>query len=155
MFFFIADFILNSLPSEMPSSISRLDYEQNMNDAIALLPKLHTGLDVNVKFCGVAAFEYTDTCVIFDLLNISLYHGWLTDPQETEVTAAVGGNSYNQLVDKIITGKESEDVEKVRREHSQVPDLVLDKRCPLEKSGLGGAQVSRGERLAVDISRVV
>ena len=52
-----------------------------MNDAIAILPKLQTGLDVNVKFTGVQDFEYTPECIIFDLLNISLYHGWLVDPQ--------------------------------------------------------------------------
>ena len=57
------------------------DYQHNVNDAIAILPKLQTGLDVNVKFTGVQDFEYTKECIIFDLLNISLYHGWLVDPQ--------------------------------------------------------------------------
>jgi hypothetical protein len=32
-------------------------------------------------FAGVSDFEYTPECIIFDLLNISLYHGWLVDPQ--------------------------------------------------------------------------
>lgn len=30
----------------------RPDYQQNISDAIAVLPKLMTGLDVNVKFTG-------------------------------------------------------------------------------------------------------
>jgi len=30
----------------------RLNYEQNMNDGIAVFPRLQTGLDVNVKFTG-------------------------------------------------------------------------------------------------------
>lgn len=110
----IADLLLNSVPSSIPPS-DRLDYEQNINDAINLLPRLQTGLDVNVKFSGVSAFEYTNTCVIFDQLNISLYHGWLTDPQELYVADAIGTLSYNQLVEKIITDKTSDDNEKVSR----------------------------------------
>ena len=113
--------------SEPPSSIDRLDHEQHTNDAIDLLPRLQTGLDVNVKFSEVSAFEYTNTCVIFDQLNISLYHGWLTDPQEMNVAAAVGTLSYNQLVEKIITDKTSDDDEKVRI-------MILKNASPLPRS---------------------
>lgn len=28
------------------------NFEQNMHDAMSLLPQLHSGLDVNVKFTG-------------------------------------------------------------------------------------------------------
>lgn len=54
-----------------------------MSDAMAILHKLQTGLDVNVKFTGVRVFEYTPECIVFDLLDIPLYHGWLVDPQVT------------------------------------------------------------------------
>lgn len=54
---------------------------QNVDDAMTVLPKLATGLDVNVRFTGVSDFEYTPECSIFDLLGIPLYHGWLVDPQ--------------------------------------------------------------------------
>lgn len=50
---------------------------------MAILHKLQTGLDVNVKFTGVRVFEYTPECIVFDLLDIPLYHGWLVDPQVT------------------------------------------------------------------------
>ena len=43
---------------------------------------------------------------MFDLLSIGLYHGWLIDPQNTETVSAVGGLSYNQLVEKIIASKQ-------------------------------------------------
>lgn len=56
---------------------------QNMSDAMAVLSKLSTGLDVNVRFTGVTDFEYTPECIVFDLLDIPLYHGWLVDPQVT------------------------------------------------------------------------
>lgn len=58
---------------------------QNMSDAMAILHKLQTGLDVNVKFTGVRVFEYTPECIVFDLLDIPLYHGWLVDPQVSEL----------------------------------------------------------------------
>ncbi|XP_030108720.1 ubiquitin carboxyl-terminal hydrolase MINDY-1 isoform X3 [Mus musculus] len=76
---------------------------------MTVLPKLATGLDVNVRFTGVSDFEYTPECSIFDLLGIPLYHGWLVDPQSPEAVSAVGKLSYNQLVEKIITCKHSSD----------------------------------------------
>ncbi|CAG11656.1 unnamed protein product, partial [Tetraodon nigroviridis] len=86
---------------------------QNMSDAMAVLPKLSTGLDVNVRFTGVSDFEYTPECIVFDLLDIPLYHGWLLDPQSPETAAAVGKLSYNQLVEKIIDYKHSSDSSRV------------------------------------------
>ncbi|NXG68648.1 MINY1 hydrolase, partial [Baryphthengus martii] len=82
---------------------------QNINDTMTVLPKLSTGLDVNVRFTGVSDFEYTPECIVFDLLNVPLYHGWLVDPQTPEVVRAVGKLSYNQLVEKIITCKQASD----------------------------------------------
>ncbi|XP_072527815.1 ubiquitin carboxyl-terminal hydrolase MINDY-2-like isoform X2 [Salminus brasiliensis] len=82
-----------------------------MSDAMAVLHKLQTGLDVNVKFTGVRVFEYTPECIVFDLLDIPLYHGWLVDPQMADIVKAVGNCSYNQLVEKIISYKQSESSE--------------------------------------------
>lgn len=54
----------------------------------------------------VSDFEFTPECIVFDLLSIGLYHGWLVDPQNTDTASAVGGLSYNQLVEKIIASKQ-------------------------------------------------
>lgn len=102
----LGDCILSSIPKDIPES-AQLNYEQNMHDAMAILPKLQTGLDVNVRFTGVKDFEYTPECIVFDLLRIPLYHGWLLDPESPEVLAAVGNCSYNQLVENIINNKSS------------------------------------------------
>ncbi|XP_055965008.1 ubiquitin carboxyl-terminal hydrolase MINDY-1 isoform X2 [Sorex fumeus] len=91
----------------------QLNFQQNMDDAVSVLPKLATGLDVNVRFTGVSDFEYTPECSIFDLLGVPLYHGWLVDPQSPEATSMVGKLSYNQLVEKIITYKHSSDSNEV------------------------------------------
>eukprot|EP00775_Hariotina_reticulata_P007703 gene7703-7902_t len=48
---------------------------------IRLVEKLTTGIDVNVKFHNVHAFEPTPEVAVFDLLGIPLVHGWLVDPQ--------------------------------------------------------------------------
>jgi hypothetical protein len=62
----------------------------------------------------VSKFEYTPECIIFDLLDIPLYHGWLIDPQQEEVCSAVNSASYNQLVEMIIANKTSKDSELVK-----------------------------------------
>ncbi|XP_056463327.1 ubiquitin carboxyl-terminal hydrolase MINDY-2 isoform X1 [Gadus chalcogrammus] len=107
---YLGDYILDSKPKEI-SEAQRLNYEQNMSDAMAVLHKLQTGLDVNVRFTGVRVFEYTPECIVFDLLDIPLYHGWLVDPQMQDMVKAVGSCSYNQLVEKIISCKQSENSE--------------------------------------------
>lgn len=104
----IGDAMLESVPKNLSGEV-RLNYEQNMHDAMAVLPKLQTGLDVNVKFTGVRDFEYTPECIIFDLLRVPLFHGWLVDPQAPEVVSAVGQAGYNQLVEKVISQKCSND----------------------------------------------
>ncbi|NXN74682.1 MINY1 hydrolase, partial [Himantopus himantopus] len=104
----LGDCILSTQPRE-PSEGLQLNFQQNINDTMMVLPKLSTGLDVNVRFTGVSDFEYTPECIVFDLLNVPLYHGWLVDPQSPDVVQAVGKLSYNQLVEKIITCKQASD----------------------------------------------
>uniref|UniRef100_A0A3B4A139 Ubiquitin carboxyl-terminal hydrolase n=1 Tax=Periophthalmus magnuspinnatus TaxID=409849 RepID=A0A3B4A139_9GOBI len=108
----LGECVLSATPREKSKGVE-LNFQQNMSDAMAVLPKLCTGLDVNVRFTGVCDFEYTPECIVFDLLNIPLYHGWLLDPQSPETVAAVGKLSYNQLVEKIIDCKHSADSCKV------------------------------------------
>ncbi|KAM4014043.1 ubiquitin carboxyl-terminal hydrolase MINDY-1 [Anomaloglossus baeobatrachus] len=104
----LGDCILSIQPQENSEAL-QLNFQQNVNDAMTVLSKLSTGLDVNVRFTGVSDFEYTPECIVFDLLSIPLYHGWLVDPQSAETVQAVGKLSYNQLVEKIITCKHSSD----------------------------------------------
>lgn len=62
-------------------------------------------MNITLNF-RVKHFEFTPECIVFDLLSIGLYHGWLIDPQNTEIASAVSGLSYNQLVEKIIASKQ-------------------------------------------------
>mmetsp|Transcript_48435 Transcript_48435/g.135957 ORF Transcript_48435/g.135957 Transcript_48435/m.135957 type:complete len:175 (-) Transcript_48435:567-1091(-) len=73
----------NQLGSDR-SSFEVANSQQALNDAIGMLPRLQHGLDVNVQFCspsGVTGFEFTQEFAPFDLLDITLAHGWLVDPQ--------------------------------------------------------------------------
>jgi len=112
MIVFLANFILENGTNNAPEGF-QLDYEQNISDAMQLFPKLQTGLDVNVQFNSITSFEYTSEMIIFDLLGISLYHGWIVDQDDVETATVIGNCSYNQLVDKIITNKSSSKSEEV------------------------------------------
>ena len=80
----------------------RANLQHNLSDAIALLPKLCSGLDVNVRFDGVRSIEFTGETAVFDLLGIDLCHGWLIDPQDVATAAAIGQRSYNDVVLQIV-----------------------------------------------------
>ncbi|KAL6100279.1 mindy1 [Pungitius sinensis] len=108
----LGECVLSVTPRDKADGMD-LNFQQNMSDAMAVLPKLSTGLDVNVRFTAVTDFEYTPECIVFDLLDIPLYHGWLVDPQSPEMEASVGKLSYNQLVEKIIDYKHSSDSSRV------------------------------------------
>ena len=77
--------------------------QQNVADAIDILPTLAQGLDVNVGFSSIQDFEFTAECAVFDILNIRLVHGWLIDENDTQTKRAVNHRSYNQIVERLIT----------------------------------------------------
>jgi hypothetical protein len=93
--------------------VEQFNYEQNMQDAITIFPRLLTGLDVNVRFNSVSGFEFTQELAIFDLLDVPLYHGWLSEPSDAVTHPVVSECTYNQLVEMAINDITSEDSVKV------------------------------------------
>lgn len=86
------------------SETHRLNWQQNAQDVLdCAFPKLQTGLDMNVRFVAPDEFECTSELLVFDMLNVRVYHGWLVDPQDQSTHVAVHGKSYNQLIDFIVT----------------------------------------------------
>lgn len=77
--------------------------QQNIADAIDMLPRLATGIDVNLHFRKIDDFEFTPERAIFDLLGIELYHGWIIDPQDTDTLAAIGSKSYNTIIGELVS----------------------------------------------------
>ncbi|EDV29330.1 uncharacterized protein TRIADDRAFT_18339 [Trichoplax adhaerens] len=105
--------LVNTLLTLRPKVKIILDYDQNVNDAISSLSVLETGVDINVKFGGINQFEWTCNLIVFDLLDINLYHGWLVDPQNQEEKSIIGNRSYNELVEMIISSKSSNDSSRI------------------------------------------
>ncbi len=77
------------------------DMRQNVSDSFEALSKLTTGVDVNVRFTAIGAFEPTNEVAVFDLLGINLVHGWLVNPSDTAQAAVFGSKSYNELVEML------------------------------------------------------
>lgn len=88
-------------------------------------------MNISVHFSpfSVRDFEYTSESIIFDLLQISLYHGWLVDPQNSAEVEAVGKCSYNQLVEKIIVQKTSDKPDLVSQGKSSIYSCVIFLLC--------------------------
>ena len=99
----LAEHLLDSNFSRGGTSEFKANLQHNLSDAISLLPKLTTGIDINVKFDGIRSLEYTAETAVFDLLAIDLIHGWLCDPQDRATAAAIGSQSYNELVLQLIS----------------------------------------------------
>ncbi|VUZ55244.1 unnamed protein product [Hymenolepis diminuta] len=94
---------------------TRANYEENLFSAVSIFPKLLTGLDINVRFTGVADFEYTTALTVFDLFRIPIFHGWVVDPQNADLVKVLNNQTYNQVVEMIIDYKTSTDSERVQK----------------------------------------
>ncbi|XP_057811898.1 uncharacterized protein LOC131026143 [Salvia miltiorrhiza] len=116
---------------------------QNIADAIDLLPRLTTGIDVNLKFRRIDDFEFTPECAIYDLLDIPLYHGWIVDPQDHETADAIGSKSYNTLMGELVSleAKSITSDEKKNSEDDSV-DFVAATTAAL---GIPSPSLSRGQ----------
>ncbi|KAI7754681.1 hypothetical protein M8C21_005438, partial [Ambrosia artemisiifolia] len=94
--------------------------QQNISDAIDLLPRLTTGIDVNLKFTRIDDFEFTRECAIFDLLDIPLYHGWI----DSETAKAIGLKSYNTLMGELVALETQNPESEVKNSEEDFVDFV-------------------------------
>ena len=90
-----------------------LNTRRAVEEAIALLPTLAGGLDVNVRFAGDSLFEFTGCLGIFDLFDLALVHGWRADPSDPAdggaAHAALGAKSYNEVIARVVEGRAGND----------------------------------------------
>ncbi|CAF1675216.1 unnamed protein product, partial [Adineta ricciae] len=129
----LAEYLLQIDSTKLPNR-QQANYEQNIEDTLAVLPQFLTGLDINLRFNGVDQFEYTRECIIFDLLGIQLYHGWIIDPQNKQLQA-LRFSSYNQLVEKMLRQKHS-DNENLSRESLSIEQFLEENRSQLTCYGI-------------------
>ena len=98
----LIDVMLKQLPADANEEY-RLNFDHNVSEAIAILPKFQTGIDVNPRLTDIREFEYTSDMILFDLLGLSVVHGWLVDPiNEKGIYEVIQQFTYNQLVEKIV-----------------------------------------------------
>ena len=57
---------------------------------------------MNIYLTNVSKFEFTPELNVFDAFGVSLYHGWIVDPQDQLTYSAFKDISYNQIISKII-----------------------------------------------------
>jgi hypothetical protein len=103
----VGDHLININPMHQNPEM-QANQQQQIADALAVLPKLGRGLDVNVRFQKVSDFEYTDELSVLDMLGVNLVHGWLCDPQDTHTASVIKDMSYNQLMSVLV---DADDVE--------------------------------------------
>eukprot|EP00746_Dinoflagellata_sp_MGD_P143057 gnl/MRDRNA2_/MRDRNA2_75933_c0_seq1.p1 gnl/MRDRNA2_/MRDRNA2_75933_c0~~gnl/MRDRNA2_/MRDRNA2_75933_c0_seq1.p1 ORF type:complete len:441 (-),score=107.65 gnl/MRDRNA2_/MRDRNA2_75933_c0_seq1:1-1215(-) len=75
---------------------------QSLEECIEILPRLNVGLDINCRFSGPRDFEFTKELAVFDLLDISLFHGWVISEQDRSAYPVVSPLTYNHLVERLI-----------------------------------------------------
>lgn len=80
-----------------------------VDNATKIMPQLEFGLDVNFNFKEADNFEKTEQCKLFEFFGIRLVHGWLYDPEELELKTAIGDNTYNDLMNKLVAIEEDQD----------------------------------------------
>ncbi|OQR85499.1 FAM63B-like [Achlya hypogyna] len=111
-----------------------------VQEVVDLIPSLDVGLDVNVQFHAVDAFEYTSALAIFDLLAIRLVHGWVVDPQDIETASVLQHKSYNHLIETVIDHHSVGDdttaaATTMVKERSLSMDLALEKVEQVKRDG--------------------
>jgi len=116
-----------------------------IQDALAILPKLQSGIDLNIQFSDIRAFEYTTECSVFDLLGVPLVHGWVMDDRPG--ASKLLHLSYNHMIEKAIgcdssSSKKAEE-EKLNTDKSEADvvgflcaDFLRDTASQLTQTGL-------------------
>ncbi|XP_010448801.1 PREDICTED: ubiquitin carboxyl-terminal hydrolase MINDY-1-like [Camelina sativa] len=68
---------------------------------VELLKRLAKGINVDIKFDSIKGFVVTPELALFGSLGIPLYHGWIVDPEDSEIATAIGGRSYDALMTEL------------------------------------------------------
>ncbi|GMR48072.1 hypothetical protein PMAYCL1PPCAC_18267, partial [Pristionchus mayeri] len=68
--------------------------DANVEAALVTLRKCSKGLDVNVRFGRADDFEFTQSLALFDILELSLLHGWIADEGTLSV---ISNRAYNEI----------------------------------------------------------
>ena len=79
------------------------------DDAAEVTRDLAHGLDVNVGFHDIRAFEYTPALGLFDACDVELVHAWLAAGEDHAWAPFVEPLKYNELIDRVVVWKSNTD----------------------------------------------
>eukprot|EP00871_Galdieria_phlegrea_P000464 jgi/Galph1/1418/GphlegSOOS_G125.1 len=108
---------------------------QIVMDVVSIIPRLQTGVDVNVRFKQCESFEYTVELSAFDAFRVRLVHGWIVDSKDSALQSVIDDLSYNQLVDFVVSNDEIREPvheSKVEKDVSQ-EDVSTASHCEDDK----------------------
>ncbi|KAF8313508.1 uncharacterized protein EI90DRAFT_3136671 [Cantharellus anzutake] len=97
----VADYLVNS-----HHSLSEVD----LNAALAVLPLIQEGMDLNPRFTGISSFSDSSgkgELKLFQLCGVTLVHGWLADPFSSEYSVISKAGDYDTALNLIVAGEES------------------------------------------------
>jgi hypothetical protein len=82
-------------------------HQSAVNDAMSILGKLNEGMDVNIRFTAVDAFDHSKETAVLDSLNIRLFHSWIISEDDITVYPYVSPLTYNDAVEKVVEYEET------------------------------------------------
>ena len=72
-----------------------------LDESIGILGNLNKGMDVNIRFTSVDAFDHTKETAVLYLLGIRLFHAWIVSEDDFTVFPYLSPLSYNEAVEKV------------------------------------------------------
>ena len=127
----IAELVLSTSTNSTNINALRLQ----LDCILTHIPLMSRGLDLNVKFTSVKAFEFTSDIHVFDALNIDLFHVWLVDPQDQETYSIIETMSINQVYDFLVKSDVAEDTLKRSSYPKSIVQNVLNHIAAENSSG--------------------
>lgn len=101
------DYLVSLLGERLLTKVGGASAESEFSAIMEAMPRLQTGLDVNVLFDGVFDFDRTPEMQIFQWLGVQLCHCWLPDPADPALYDVVHGHTYDRLVEMVVAGQEA------------------------------------------------
>ncbi|CAN6652855.1 ubiquitin carboxyl-terminal hydrolase MIY1 [Trichomonascus vanleenenianus] len=93
------------------------DHSQATDAVLKLLPKLATGMNINVRFNGT--FDNTPEMALFRLYDVDIVHGWTFDPDDPEYTTISTVESYDDAQALLLKASEDSEIDAETRAQAE------------------------------------
>eukprot|EP01084_Bolivina_argentea_P264458 447977_1 len=98
---------------------------KQIEECVALFPKLEEGLDINIKFSDGCDFEENPGYRMFSHYGFKLFHGWVVNPNDnSELFSLIGTKSYDETIDYLISDPDKEATEDEKKELEANKDII-------------------------------